>query len=157
MPGGIKGNFHSGPLDSLHGDPTLGIGSIESPTFARTAPHSSRSSGSEDTVGPTPPAGSIPAGPTPGPNPASAPPTGSAGAPSATLPSSTHNGALGIQQPANAVWGIGALLAWAIMPWDSSEERGSSNPLGNHVFFCYRLGNKQHNKKIKSKKTPPCS
>jgi hypothetical protein len=120
MPDGTKGNFYSKQLGSFtisQGDPipTSGI-YIWSPKSVRTGSHPSRSSGSEDTAGPTPPAGSIPAGPTPGPNPASVPPTGSAGAPSATLPSSTHNGALGIQQPANAVWGIGALLAWAIMP-----------------------------------------
>ena len=89
------------------GDPTFR--SNTSPTSARTAFH-----GPEDTAGPTPPAGP---GPTPtGPNSARAPPAGSAGPPSATLPSSTHNGALGIQQHANTVWGIGVLLAWAILP-----------------------------------------
>jgi len=35
---------------------------------------------------------------------------------STSLPLATHNGALRIQQSANAVWGIGALLAWAILP-----------------------------------------
>jgi len=34
----------------------------------------------------------------------------------ASPPLATHNGALRIQQPANAVWGIGALIAWAILP-----------------------------------------
>ena len=118
---GRQGNLYRGPWPV----PTTSQGAATSAininvyntgqTSVQTAVYQSLSQGPLDTAGSTSlpatiSAGSIAAGPTS----ASGP---SAGASSPSLPPlAVKNGALGIQQPPNTIWGIGALLAWAILP-----------------------------------------
>jgi hypothetical protein len=117
---GRKGNLYRGPwpvpTSTGQGAATSGININvynTGQTSVQTAVYQSQSQGPLNSAGPTslPPA-TVSAGP--GPTSASGP---SAGAASPSLPPlAVKNGALGIQQPANTIWGIGALLAWAILP-----------------------------------------